>query len=250
MRPITERIDDLDLSVFDLVPSQTSDAEKRSLLAVQRAVARRFGAYNYLEIGSHLGGSLQPHVRDPRCAHIDSIDLRPQTAPDDRGKDFVKAFKDNSTERMLQNLRGMGEGSVEKIRTFDMDSKDVPRDQLARPLHLAFIDGEHTRTAVLRDHALCRSRLAEGGVILFHDLYIVFPALVAIVRDLGREGVTFLPVKLERSVFGLFFDPALVHADEFLARSYRENLPEYKRLLGRYRLKSLLPGFLKDALRA
>ena len=80
MRPITERIDDLDLSVFDLVPSQTSDAEKRSLLAVQRAVARRFGAYNYLEIGSHLGGSLQPHVRDPRCAHIDSIDLRPQTA--------------------------------------------------------------------------------------------------------------------------------------------------------------------------
>lgn len=250
MRPISARIDDLDLSVFAAVPSQTSDAEKRSLLAVQRAVARRFGSYHYLEIGSHLGGSLQPHVRDNRCTLIDSIDLRPQTAPDDRSKDFVKVFKENSTQRMLENLRSMGEGSLDKIRTYDMDSKDVPREAIARPLHLAFIDGEHTRAAVIRDYELCRTNLAEGGVILFHDLYIVFPAIVEIIDGLKKQGVQVLPAKLERSVFGLFFDPALVHGDETLSASYRDNLPTFNRLLRRYRLKNMLPRLLREALRS
>ena len=57
-----DSIDALDLRVFDRVPSQTTADDRRSLLAVQRAVARHFGEYCYLEIGSHLGGSIQTHL--------------------------------------------------------------------------------------------------------------------------------------------------------------------------------------------
>ena len=249
MQTFDERVAQLDTGLFQPIQSQTTGDDKRSLLKLQDCV-RKQGSYVYLEIGSHLGGSLQPHVIDPRCAVIHSVDLRPQIAPDDRSKEFVKVFKDNSTARMLENLKAVSAEGIAKIRTYDMDSKDVPREAIARPLHLAFIDGEHTRAAVIRDYELCRTNLAEGGVILFHDLYIVFPAIVEIIDGLKKQGVQVLPAKLERSVFGLFFDPALVHGDETLSASYRDNLPTFNRLLRRYRLKNMLPRLLREALRS
>jgi hypothetical protein len=66
MRPVSDRIEDLDVGLFDAIPSQTSADTRRSLLAVHRATARRHGEIAYLEIGSHLGGSLQPYLLDPR----------------------------------------------------------------------------------------------------------------------------------------------------------------------------------------
>ncbi len=240
-----QRVDALDLSLFSTVPSQTSDPEKRSLLAVQRAVARSFGSYRYVEIGSHLGGSLQPHVIDPRCVAIHSIDLRPQAAPDDRGKEFVKLFKDNSTAKMLENLKAVDAQGIAKIRTYDMDSKDVPRSSFTEKVQLAFIDGEHTRAAVIRDHELCYSALADGGVILYHDLYIVFPGLMDIMAALRAKGIHFRPVKLERSIFGLFFDPAIIEQDDFLRECAARNQGELDRLTRRQRLKRMAPGFVR-----
>ena len=62
---IDERIEQLDLSLFSHVASQTTVEDQRSLLAIQAAIRRSFPAYVYLEIGSHKGGSIQPHVVDP-----------------------------------------------------------------------------------------------------------------------------------------------------------------------------------------
>jgi len=54
--------DALDLSLLAKSLRRLVLAIGASLLAVQRAVARKHGEYTYLEIGSHLGGSLQPHL--------------------------------------------------------------------------------------------------------------------------------------------------------------------------------------------
>src|SRR5262249_19291696 len=105
MRPVSERIEDLDIGLFDAIPSQTSADTRRSLLAVHRAPARRHPAIAYLEIGSHLGGSLQPYLLDPRCRAIYSIDPRPAAQKDDRAPGFVAAYGQNSTARMLALLR-------------------------------------------------------------------------------------------------------------------------------------------------
>ena len=63
--PFDARVAALDLSLFDAIPSQSSAWDRRSLLACQAAIRQRIGRYVYLEIGSHLGGSLQTHVLDP-----------------------------------------------------------------------------------------------------------------------------------------------------------------------------------------
>src|SRR5256885_15040664 len=75
----------LDTSLFDNVRSQTSERDRISLLALHRACRDAYGRFAYLEIGSHLGGSLQVLVADPRCTSITSIDSRPESAPDVRG---------------------------------------------------------------------------------------------------------------------------------------------------------------------
>lgn len=73
---VDSRIDRLDLSLFDAVETQSCDGDQLAWLAIQRSL-RSVGGYTYLEIGSHLGGSLQQHVVDPKCNWIVSIDRRP-----------------------------------------------------------------------------------------------------------------------------------------------------------------------------
>jgi hypothetical protein len=97
-----ERLHALDITLFDGIPSQSTGLDRRSLLAAQGAIRARFGSYVYLELGSHLGGSVQTHVMDPACARIYSIDRRPLAQPDARGQD--SDYAGNSTARMIENL--------------------------------------------------------------------------------------------------------------------------------------------------
>ncbi len=60
----------LDISLFRHIASQTTSADRMSLLALQLATRDMWGDYSYLEIGSHLGGSIQPHLPDPKCKRI------------------------------------------------------------------------------------------------------------------------------------------------------------------------------------
>src|SRR5436309_9076337 len=85
----------LDLSLFEKIESQSTDEDKRSLLACQSAVRDLRPEYTYLEIGSYLGGSIQPHLVDERCKRIVSIDKRPPRQPDARGVDYE--YLNNST---------------------------------------------------------------------------------------------------------------------------------------------------------
>jgi hypothetical protein len=49
------------------------------------------GDYSYIEIGSHLRGSLLPHLAGPACTRISSVDLRPEVLRDE-GRKFASFF--------------------------------------------------------------------------------------------------------------------------------------------------------------
>src|SRR5512140_1248307 len=92
----------LDLKLFEKIHSQTSQNDKRSLLAVQQATREIVPAFTYLEIGSYQGGSLQPYVLDDCCSKVFSIDLRPTVSADDRG--HTQIYQNNTTAQMIANL--------------------------------------------------------------------------------------------------------------------------------------------------
>jgi hypothetical protein len=75
-----------DLEYFFPIPSQTS-SRQTFLLGTMRLV-RNSRAYNYLEIGSFLGGSLTPFLMDTACKTILSIDDRGRVQPDERGINY------------------------------------------------------------------------------------------------------------------------------------------------------------------
>ena len=196
---VENRVSQLDVSLFDAIGSQTSLADRRSMLAIHAAVSHRLGSFTYLEIGSHLGGSIQPFVLDPRCTHIVSIDKRPKTQPDERGESY--AYPANSTERMLHNLRRIAKDGVGKITTFDTDSSELKGSMLPAKVDLCFIDDEHTNAAVERDFAFCESALADAGVVYFHDSEIVFQGLDNILKRLRAAGRQFHAYNLPAVIF-------------------------------------------------
>ena len=235
-----EKIENLDLSLFMAIKSQTSAGDKRSLVAVQRAIARKHKEYAFLEIGSYQGGTIQPFLLDMRCKRIYSIDLRPSQLPDDRSPGCLLSYRDNSRERMLQMLGEIGHGDMAKIECFDMDAADVdPRRIAVRPL-VIFIDGEHTQTAVLSDFQFCQRIVHEQGAILFHDFSIIAPAVIHLCRQLKDRHSPFVPLKLEGDVFAIFFDSDLVRSDPYLA-AWRK---KHTRFWLGYRLKQGLKGIL------
>lgn len=243
------KINDLDVSLFEKIPSQTSDGDRRSILAVQRVTAKKNKEYVYLEIGSHLGGSIQPHLVDDRCKRIYSIDARPAQQPDDRSPGYTAYYDDNSTDRMLNLLMDIGHGDVRKIKCFDTDASEVDLNQIEQKPQIAFIDGEHTQISVISDFRFCGSVLSDEGTILFHDFNIIYPAIVQICKQLDKQNRFYLPLKLEGDTFAIFFDGNLVNEDEYLMSIYRKN--KYYLLSWRIKacLKMLLPVFMLDSLR-
>ncbi len=151
----------MDLSVFSTIESQSSEEDKKSFLACQAAVREIKGEYAYLEIGSYLGGSIQPHLLDTKCRTIISIDKRPKTQPDERGFDWT--YLENSTDRMIDNLKRVAPEYVEKIKTIDGSTEEIDPSTIEGPIDLCLIDGEHTDAAMRRDFEFCLSVLNERG---------------------------------------------------------------------------------------
>jgi hypothetical protein len=170
----------LDTTLFDHIDSQTTSDDRMSLLAIQDALARRLGTFSYLEIGSHLGGTLQAVLADHRCARITSIDPRPASQPDDRG--MVFRYDDNSTQRMLGLLLLVPDGDLGKLQTIEASTEEIAPGELARA-DLSFIDGEHTRRAALQDARFCRAVMQGAGVVVFHDRHVIEPALQDFVAE-------------------------------------------------------------------
>lgn len=191
------------MTLFDAVDAQSTPRDRRSLLACQQAVRTLVSPYIYLEIGSHLGGSLQPHVLDPSCAVMHSIDPRPADQPDQRGVRF--AYPGNSTARMLENLERLSGDARGRIRCYRQSTPAIDPAIVVPAPHLCFIDGEHTDAAVIADFAFCRTVLAPNGLILLHDAGIVYNALASIVSALDAEGVTYRAAALPDAVFAIEF---------------------------------------------
>ena len=183
-KALAARVAALDTTLFASIESQTTEPDRRSLLALHAAVAER-GPFRYLEIGSHLGGSLQALVADVRCTEIVSIDTRPAAQPDDRGQLFH--YEDNSTERMLGLLGEVPGADPGKVRTFEVGTDVLAAAELPGAPALCLIDGEHTQAAVLSDARFCLEALGETGIIAFHDSNVIQAAIDDFVRSLGTR---------------------------------------------------------------
>jgi len=197
--PLEERIANLDVSLFGAIESLTTSQDRRSLLALHDACAGTYGTFDYLEIGSYHGGSLQALVRDSRCGSIVSIDTRPPRQPDQRGADFANL--DNSTDRMLERLSAIPDADVEKITALDADTRTLDPERVpGRPV-MCFIDGEHTDETALHDARFCRRVLADSGSIVFHDGQIIYRGIANFIEQLRAGGVVFQPYVLPDSLF-------------------------------------------------
>lgn len=191
-------LEELDLKLFEKIKSQSTDDDKRSLLACQLAVRELKPGYTYLEIGSYLGGSIQPHLLDGKCARIYSIDKRPAVQPDERGFDY--AYQNNSTARMIENLRGVTP-DLDKITTLDGDTRGVTPAQVPDKVQLCFIDGEHTDPTVMSDFRFCLEVLDSAGAIMFHDAQITYNGIADCIKYLEENSYDFHAYCLPSIVF-------------------------------------------------
>jgi hypothetical protein len=179
----------LDISIFK-IQSETTYDDRRSFLAVQNAVREVRREYIYLECGSHIGGSLLPHVLDPRCRIVYSVDKRPSSQLDERGYSYP--YPGNSSQRMMATLaREASPESLQKVLTFDMDASELTADQIHEKPDLVMIDAEHTNTAVFSDFLNIYRHCHPATVYAFHDANLIFPGLQNIEAFLRYSGVAF-----------------------------------------------------------
>jgi Methyltransferase domain len=209
---IADRIGELDTSIFRSIESQTTEPDRQSLLALHAGIAER-GPFYYLEIGSHLGGSLQALVADPRCRSIVSIDTRPLSQPDDRGD--AADYPDNSTERMLELLASVPDADLAKLTTFERGTDQLSAEELPTRPQFCFIDAEHTRAAALRDARFCLQAVAPDGVIAFHDSNVV-PGIEDFLAELDRPHHAF---QMPDSVFVVELAPARLWDTPYVQRA-------------------------------
>jgi hypothetical protein len=250
MKMQDQRIDSLDTSVFEPIASQTSQGDKRSLLAVQRATASKHKTFSYLEIGSHLGGSIQPYLLDPRCENIISIDPRPAQQPDDRCPGYIAHYENNSSTRMLTLLQATGYGDIRKITCIEQGTSGLDPAVIHSSPEVAFIDGEHTKAAVLSDFHFCERVISKSGTIVFHDFFIVYPAVLEIQSYLNGTKRSFVPLKLEDNIFAIFLSAETVRSDPYLAAIYSKNRHYLRWFLAKQQLLRFTPPVIIAGLRS
>lgn len=214
-----------DLELFAQIPSQTTDNDKRSLLACQQAIRSILPAYNYLEIGSYLGGSIQPYLFDDQCKRVISIDKRPTVQPDERGVDYI--YQNNSTERMLEKLRAVYAPGTAKVMTLDGDASEIDSKKVTPAPELCFIDGEHTDGAAFSDFMFCLKVLAPNGVIMFHDAAVVYNGLRRCTDHLEKEGIKFRAYNLPDVMFVIEIGDLPIHQHPALQERLNNNYQGY-----------------------
>jgi len=215
------KLERLDPTLFDPIPSQTSPRDRRSLLACQRAVRTFEPSYSYLEIGSYLGGSLQPYVLDERCSRIYSIDPRIPEQRSERGEPH--RYPENTTALMLDRLDAVSPTASGRITPFDSDSTAVDVRSIEEPPALCFIDGAHLDDAVLADAKFCLRVMKRPGLLVFHDAEMVYNGLFHFVEHLRREGVRFHAYNLPDTVFVVEIEAFPIHRLRFIEAMLIDN---------------------------
>jgi len=224
MQSFDERISGLDLSLFEGIPSQTTDGDRSSLLSIQAAVRNRLESYVYLEIGSYHGGSIQPHLMDSRCCRIYSIDKRPEKQGDERG---AFSYSEGLTEVMIEKLKAVCPEQIDKIKTFDMDASELNPDEVKEKPDLFFIDGEHTDAAVVSDFNAIRPLIKKPCIVGFHDCQIVFRGIIDILDALEEDGVAFKAYSLPNFVFVIELNEFCLHQESVIQTLLVDNYKTY-----------------------
>jgi len=244
---IQARIEARDVSLFGAISSQTTDSERESLLEVQAKMADAIGAYRYLEIGSHLGGSIQPHLMDVRCQAIISIDRRPEAQADEQRGECL--YPENSTQRMLGLLEPLAPDQLGKIQCFDCDASNIDATLIANHPELMFVDGEHTDEAVVRDAAFCAQIAADESILLFHDSTIVSRGLRRVLKQVLDRRCSGAK-KLKGSVMAFALGEANGRAARILGSIDGRNGVRFLFLCGLFDLyRKLSPSFAKRLVR-
>ena len=202
------RIAILDCDLFGLVETQSNEKDRRSWLALQRAVRDAKAPFVYLEIGSYRGGSLQQYLQDPKCSRIYSIDNRT----------IDQRHRDNSAQTMLENLRTVAPDQLHKLVCFDTDARDLHPNSVIDIPDVCLIDGKHTYEAVLSDFAFCLSVCARDAVIYFHDAGHTRAAIAKCLRRLKRSKQPFVAYKLPGNTFVVALDNSPVCTDPRVRR--------------------------------
>ena len=224
MSEFDAKISSLDLSLFEAIPSQTTDGDRQSLLSIQSAVRNRLENYSYLEIGSYHGGSIQPHLVDSKCAQIYSIDKRPERQGDERG---AFSYSEGFTHVMMEKLKAVSEEGVAKIKTFDMDASELRAEDIEKVPDLVFIDGEHTDKAVVSDFNSVRPVIKGPCAVVFHDCQIVFRGISDIIAELKKEGISFKAYSLPTFVFVIELNGFDLHRDPAIQNLLVDNYQSY-----------------------
>jgi hypothetical protein len=225
MTGFEQSINNLDLKLFEKISSQSNDHDKGSLLACQLATRELAGEYSYLEIGSYLGGSIQPHLLDEKCARIYSIDKRPAMQPDERGVEYQ--YLNNSTARMLENLKRVAPARIDKITAIDGDTRHIKPSEIRDKITLCYIDGEHTDEAVVADFRFCLSVLAENGAILFDDANIIYNGIAEAIEYLKKNSVSFRAYNLPDKVFAIEIGDFPIHQNRAIQERLLNNYQGY-----------------------
>jgi hypothetical protein len=179
------------------IDSQTSSNDKIALLNI-REVLQSFGNYSYLEIGSFLGGSLTPFIKDPNCIRILSIDDRGRAQSDERGINFDYAGITNESMFMALGNAGL---SVEKIQAFDGSADQFIDDQTR--YDFIFIDGEHTDFACFRDFIHTERLRSKNSIVAFHDSTLIYKSIKIILELLRAQNKVFTFIKVRDSEVSL-----------------------------------------------
>ena len=221
MTGFEQSIKNLDLKLFEKISSQSSDHDNRSLLACQLAARELTDGYIYLEIGSYLGGSIQPHLLDEKCRKIYSIDKRPRSQPDARGVDYT--YLNNSTARMLENLETVAPGQLDKITAIDGDTTRIDPSEIKADITLCYIDGEHTDEAVLADFKFCLGVVEANAAILFDDANIIYNGIADCIKYLEHSAVEFRAYNLPDKVFAVEIGNFPIHQNKAILERLLDN---------------------------
>ena len=96
-------------------------------------------------------------------------------------------YEGNTVARMLEQLAKLPDVDMGKLSTFDAGTDALSASALPVRPDFAFVDGEHTDEAVLRDAHFCAEALRGRGVIAFHDYPIVADGISEFVRAAWTE---------------------------------------------------------------
>jgi hypothetical protein len=165
------------------IKTQSSIADRVGLLALRNNLCKG-STYRYVEIGSYLGGSLTPFLRDQRCIKVLSID----------GAKYD--YSGITHDTMIRNLVSHNL-EVEKLEVFDGSVSEYKKSEVL--FDFLFIDGEHTNWACFRDFIYGRKILQKNSIVAFHDSDLIFGSLKIIQEYLVSQNVKFEFIKIRGS---------------------------------------------------